>query len=677
MRSSRRIHYLPLSLRIIILAVFCLGTSIVHAAPPDEANENSGDLSLEELMEIKVDKVVTASRYEQRVTDAPASITIVTANDIKKYGYRTLADIVKAIPGLYVSYDRNYSYVGVRGFGRAGDYNSRLLILLDGHRLNDNIFDTAALGTELPLDIDLIDHVEFVRGPGSSLYGSNAFFGVINIITRNSSDISRELSAGIGDNAAWKGRASYGARYASGLETMLSASYFDGDGRRNLYYPEYATDPGGPVFHNNDFDSGTSAYSRFSYGNFTLSGLYGTRKKGIPTGAFGTVFDTKPNYSVDDRGYVDLAYRRTFAESVELSSRLYYDAYSYQGRSTYAGSTGQPNVISHDDADGRWMGGEAMATLTAFEGHRLSLGAEFRDNLSMSQINYAVIPYTRYLDDNRRSTSWGIFLQDEYRISGQFLLNVGGRYDRYDHFDAVNPRIALLYQPLASTSFKLLYGEAFRAPNTFESYYNDGGLSSKANLALKPEKIRTYEVVWEQYFGATYNSSVTGFYYRINDLISQVNDPDDGLLVYRNVDRVETRGVELSLKGTWENGLQGQVSYSWQESTNVDTGAWLPNSPRHLAKVNISVPVYRSKLFVSPELQYASPRLTLAGSRTRDPVIVNLTLFSRDLVKGFEASAGIYNLFDTAYGDPGSGEHLQDVIIQDGINFRIKLTCRF
>ena len=111
-------------------------------------------------------------------------MTIVTAGEIKRYGYRTLADILRSVRGFFVTYDRNYDYVGVRGFGRPGDYNSRVLLLVDGHRINDNVYDTASIGTEFPVDVDLIDRMEIIPGPSSSLYGNNAFFGVINIITR-------------------------------------------------------------------------------------------------------------------------------------------------------------------------------------------------------------------------------------------------------------------------------------------------------------------------------------------------------------------------------------------------------------------------------------------------------------------------------------------------------------
>lgn len=145
------------------------------------------DLDIGELMDIKV---YGASQYVQKVTEAPASVTIITAEEIKKYGYRTLADILQSVNGFYVTNDRSYSYIGVRGFNRPGDYNSRVLLLVDGHRLNDNIYDQAGIGTESPIDVDLIDRVEIIRGPSSSLYGTNAFFGVINVIMKRGRDIN-------------------------------------------------------------------------------------------------------------------------------------------------------------------------------------------------------------------------------------------------------------------------------------------------------------------------------------------------------------------------------------------------------------------------------------------------------------------------------------------------------
>ena len=174
--------------------------------PPADLTE----MSLEDLMKIEVDTVFGASKYQQKVTEAPASVSIVTADEIQKYGYRTLADVLRSVRGFYISYDRNYSYVGVRGFGRPGDYNSRILLLVDGHRLNDAIYDGALIGSEFPIDVDLIERVEIIRGPSSSLYGTSAFFGVVNVITKRGKDLKApEVSTEVGSYGTYKGRVSY------------------------------------------------------------------------------------------------------------------------------------------------------------------------------------------------------------------------------------------------------------------------------------------------------------------------------------------------------------------------------------------------------------------------------------------------------------------------------------
>src|SRR6476620_3058888 len=122
-------------------------------AQDSRPGKNLTDMSLEELMSVRIDSVYGASGFKQKVTEAPASVTIITAEDIQRYGYRTLADLLRNVPGFYVNYDRNYSYVGVRGFGLPGHYNNTISLLVDGHRLNDNIFDGNVIGTDFPVDV--------------------------------------------------------------------------------------------------------------------------------------------------------------------------------------------------------------------------------------------------------------------------------------------------------------------------------------------------------------------------------------------------------------------------------------------------------------------------------------------------------------------------------------------
>ena len=172
-------------LRHVIVFVLLYAAPAAAQTPPDLTQ-----VPMEDLMRIEVQRVFGASERLQPVTEAPSSVTIVTAREIARHGYRTLADILRSVRGFYISDDRNYSYVGVRGFSRPGDYSTRILVLVNGHRVNDNVYDQAPIGADLGMDVAMFERVEVIRGPASSLYGTSAFFAVVNIITRNGASLN-------------------------------------------------------------------------------------------------------------------------------------------------------------------------------------------------------------------------------------------------------------------------------------------------------------------------------------------------------------------------------------------------------------------------------------------------------------------------------------------------------
>lgn len=348
---------------------------IAALAPPPVAAQtgSSGDapaalaeLTIEQLADVRIDSVYGASRYTHKVTEAPSSITIITAAEIQKHGYTSLAGILRSVRGFYVTYDRNYSFLGVRGFSRPGDYNSRVLLLIDGHRLNDNVFGGALLGTEFPLDIDLIERVEIIRGPSSSLYGTSAFFGVINIITRKAGGARlAEGTAALGSFDTKKGRFSYGQRLDNGLGFFLSASAYDSDGQRNLFFEEFdspATNFG--VAEQGDHDGFRKLFGRATWGDLTLQAVYGAREKRIPTASFGTVFNDPRTRTVQKQGFLDLQYERPLAGGWDLASRLSYDRYGYDGDYVFdQEEAGAPaRVLNRDFARGNWWGAEAKVS---------------------------------------------------------------------------------------------------------------------------------------------------------------------------------------------------------------------------------------------------------------------------------------------------------------------------
>ena len=264
------------------------------------------------------------------------------------------------------------------------------------------------------------------------------------------------------------------------------------------------------------------------------------------------------------------------------------------------------------------------------------------------------------------------------KILENLILNAGLRHDYYDTFGGTtNPRVALIYRPLEPTTIKFLYRTAFRRPSPYELYYSDGNVSSKANPDLKTETIETYELVLEQTLGKGFRMATSLFFNKIDDLISLETDAADGLDVFRNIERLETKGVELELEKEWDNGLKGLMSYTYQETENKQTDEAVTNSPRHLAKANLMVPLLKDKIFAGLEEQYVSKRKLLNGSDTGSAFITNLTFSAQNFIKGLEVFLSVYNLFGQTYADPASREHRQGAIEQDGFGFRLKTVYRF
>lgn len=657
--------------RTLVRLIVLLSTTVVMA---QQTTKDVGEASLEELANITV---YTASRHTQKVTDAPSSVSVITRDEIQKYGYRTLADILRSVRGFDITYDRSYSYAGVSGINRPETYNCRLLLLIDGHRINNNIYEQAMLGTEFPLDVDLIERVEIVRGPSSSLYGTSAFFAVINVITRKTDQLKGwELAFDPASFGTYMGRASYGGEYR-GVDVLLSGGFNNSQGQ-TLYFPEFnspATDNG--IARNSDGDSYQHFLATVSFHGLTLQGVYSDRTKASPTASFDTLFNDPQTHEFDSEQYMDISYQRPLGKGWNLAGRTSVGRHVYDGIYVYGpANPGGADVQNYDFARGTWWSGEFKAQQTLGR-NNLTLGTEFQDNLQQDQVNYNISPFLAYISSRPPSSMIGaLYGQDEFAFTAKLSLSAGVRYDHYYTFGGTtNPRLGLIYHPFSQTALKLLYGSAFRAPSAYEMYYYGLG-EYQANLHLQPETVKTYEMVMEQGLGERFHLTADVFRNQVSKLINQeVNSA--GFLTFENTASAHINGLSVELDARFPGGLQGKASYSYADNQNAQARQTLTISPAHLAKFNLIVPMLRQTLFAGLDAQFNGPATTLTGASTSSFQVFNLTLLGHAMGKHLDISASVYNLLDKKYFDPAPEGLTQDQIQQDGRNFRAGIIARF
>ncbi len=667
-----------------------LAPFLLSAAPTPDPNpapdpaDNLAGLPLDQLLEIRVESVDAASKRNQLVSEAPSSVTIVDRDQIRKLGYTSLADILRQVRGFYVSNDRNYSYLGARGFSPPGDYNSRVLFLINGQRIADGVTEGTLIGNEFPVDVDLIERVEVVRGPGSAIYGSSALFGVVNVVTRAGAAYGYgQASAEVGSYDTYKGRFTLGHKWDNEVDLLVSGTWLDRGGHPSLYFPEFDHPPESDgVAHWLDREEAQSAYARLAWKGLTLEGGHVDRFKRIPTASFDTVFGAAGTQTDDRKDYLRAGLDRTLENGIQVVANLSYNLSAYDGTYIYeqdlpGGGTGTYPL--RDGFRSEWVGGDVLVRRSFLETVTLTAGLEVRDNLHQDQFSAEDrAPYVRQLDDHRHSMQLGPYAEAEWRLHPRLTLSAGLRYDYYEgRANSWNPRLAAVYRPWDSTHLKLLYGTAFRAPNAYELYYGDGDQTQKPSSGLRPEQIRTYEAVWEQDLGPHYKTTLAAFLYEATDLITLTTDPADDLLVYQNTSRTRAIGLEAELEGRWESGLRGRISYAYQQSHDLDTRQPLSNSPRHMVQGSLIVPLYREHLFAGIDGRHLSGRITPRGGLAGGYFEADVTLLAYRWAKGAELSASIYNVFDRRFADPVGTDLRQDSIVQDGRAFRVKLSYSF
>jgi iron complex outermembrane receptor protein len=627
----------------ILAALVCAGTA---------AAQNAGD---EKALFDDLPSVEAVSLHAQTLAEAPANVTVITAADIRKYGYRTLGEALAAVAGFYVTYDHQYHYVGVSGISLPGDFNTRFLVMLNGHPLTDNIYNSNGFfGQDFGVDMDLVERIEIIRGPTSALYGSNGILANINVVTRSPVDAEKLRVSAETDSAGERKLAlSSGIYLGHGANLLVSASVFNNTGVGIA-----------------DGERGYHTFAQLIWHDWSFTGYFNSRDKQAPLGVGSSLMYDPSQYVVDSRDFISAVYRHSVGPG-ELQWQTSYDRYRYHDRFDYPDADGGIED-EHDINRGDWLDTQLTYELPLDGIGPLTVGVSGSWDLRAEQYN--LVDGVRLNYSNRPQRGVAFFAQQEWKLSPKWQLYGGLRLDDTRYYGrALSPRLALVYQPSARTAYKVVYGRPFRNPSAFEQFYNDGGLSYAPALPLRPEVADTLEASMERRIAGNWTVVVRGYHYTIERVIDAVTLAS-GAQQYQNGGNVATRGAEFTLADKLWRRVDVSGSSSFGDAHEGSPAVTEPNSPAVLSKARVGVPLGNGegRWLLAGSMQYFSSRYTWTGSRLGGAVVADFTVTAR-ISRRFELQAGVRNAFDKRYEDP---IYLDvDRIAGDGRTAFLRLVC--
>jgi outer membrane receptor protein involved in Fe transport len=624
--------------------------------------------------------VRAAAKGLTSVDEAPASTTVITQEEMRAFGWRTLAEALSGVRGFFLADDRTYTYVGVRGFSPPGDLNTRILILWDGHSMNDVWAGQGYAAHDLSVDLEEVERIEVVRGPGSALYGTGAFFAVINVVPRESLGTGRrvEVTGAVGALGTTRLHASAG--WESGLNRSFVAS---GAMLRAAGADTTPLSPGTRV-EGLDGERAVSGSMYGRLGSLTLMARIHNRVKEIPTGAFGTAIGAAGTQVQDTRGFFEARFERALSDSVTLTLRGAFDMSRYRGYWMYESEDGEGFSRATDAGRADWLSAEARTLLSLFKGNRLTLGLEGQGQIRVEQESFGDEGGDPLPTKTRALLS--LYMMDEWRLHPRLTLSLGLRADKYQDLEAIpiTPRLAIIGRPYNGGLTKLVAGRAFRAPNVYELFYDDRLVTQRPAEKLNPETITTFEVEHAHDLTKDLRLTLAGYHNRISNLVTLETDDlpvprcgsplgTEQCIVFQNSSQETLAwGAEAGLH--WQPGrfVLVDLNYSYVTLRNVSDevrGA----TPAHIASGRLMLPLGDGEVRLATQATYQSARNSGAdGSEFGEAVLLGIGISGE--ISRFRYFAGVQNLLDEQYALPVSAESSQFPVPQYGRTFTLQLT---
>lgn len=688
----------------IVLACFYVGTD---AMAEENKVEDFFELTPAELSELSV-KATIATGTPRTVAQSAAAITVITAEQIKDMGARQLNEVLETVPGFHNSvqqntYDTNYSVRGIRN-----EINAELLFLQDGTRINLPYRGGLATGIQIP--VEAIERLEIIRGPGSALYGADAFAGVINIVTKKAKDINGTklgVRAGEFDNqSGWAQQSGEWAGWDVGASFQYVNSGID-TGRiieRDRQSPidralgtNVSRAPGVVQSQYKTINSYLNLQRKhWSLGFSAVSGFDAGTNAGVnavldPIGrGGGNQYLADVRYSTEDllKDWELKAHLSYLYSSLEASFQAFPNGavlpVSRTGDITSGGNA--VALVAFPDGANTTLGRveqiptlELSSIFRGFDKHLLQFGVSYRyeqtrvtnaSNFGRGAIDAAALASPpavniqdgaltnltgtefAYLPPKQRSIG-STFFQDEWQINQKLQLVAGARYDHYSDFGGTfNPRAALIWEIDPKLTSKILYGRAFRAP-TFLEQANQNNPVLLGNPNLQPEIINTFELAFDYHPLSTLRTGLNFYYYELNDGIQIVRIPGTQTATFANTASQNGYGTEFEWDWQVSEKWNLRGNYAWQNARNNATQQRVTGVPEHH--------VYAAALWKFLPQWQLQAQLNWIGSRL-NPVVTNapladyktvdLTLTRKRILDTVDVTGSVRNVFDADIREP-------------------------
>ncbi len=708
------------SLKKFIFPFFIFALWLLPYTPYHSANcvEASEQIQLEpgfektikdEIALLNAEQTVSiASKMEEDADKAPSIITVVTANEIENLGARTLTDVLATVPGFDIKKD---ALIGVMEYGVRGMRASveKIRVYVDGHSLNMPLDGSASLFFD-DLSMKNVKKIEIVRGPGSAMYGANAFLAVINIITKDGADIAGyEASAGFGSHDTQEYSVSYGDNIY-GVDVAGFVDFYNSNGLSDTIKQDALS--GLPLFGQFSVTPGDTDDSRnkldlnlkITYKDLKFNAKYMNKDTEPFVGSqFVLTDDSEQKYNY---AMVDISYKLKLGERLTIKPKVYYDQYDIEfSEELFPDGFTIPFDLDRDGdiemfPDGssfdnlftnRRIGGEAQVDYELFDNNTFTLGFNYewerQDNVEFytntDTFSGASLGSDQKLSELSAAPEalrqiWAIYIQDKWDITRDLGLTFGIRHDHYSDFEGTtNPRIGLVWDFMDNAALKLLYGQAFRAP-TFLELYTANNSVLLGDSDLRPETVRTYELGVSYKFNSKINAGVNYFFNVVRDEI--VEGPKQSSLepqVFTNLAGSNIQGIEFELKVDIAKNMYAFANYTYLDSETK--GDSQPDVPKHKANIGFNVGLWEH--FNANIHTFISDKRPREQDDERDDspgyAIFNFTLGAKELFKGLGFKASLFNLLDKEYNDPSLINTVPTDLPKPGRTFFLEMNYKF